>query len=149
MGVYAEGAYSTQELFKNYTASILKAPAFQPTPDSKTLFLESFRAYQYLAFGHKFIINIMDNLDWRFEGYIFQPFRAIVKQENKTASFGKDFDKRYLIGTSALVYHTPLGPLSVSVNYYHNVPEVALADRSPFTFLFHFGYILFNRKALD
>lgn len=149
LGIYAEGAYSSQELFKNYTASILKAPAFQPTPESKTLFLESFRAYQYLAFGHKLIINIRENFDWRFEGYIFQPVRTIIKQDNKTAAFGRDFDKRYLIGTSALVYHTPLGPISASVNYYHNAPEIAQADKTPITVLFHFGYILFNRKALD
>lgn len=149
LGVYAEGAYSTQELFKNYTASILKAPAFQPTPESRTLFLESFRAYQYIAFGHKIIVNMKENFDLRFEGYIFQPFRSIIKQENKTASFGREFDKRYLIGTSALVYHSPLGPVSLSVNYYHNVPEVAQADKTPLTVLFHFGYILFNRRALD
>lgn len=149
LGIYAEGVYSTQELFKNYSASILKAPAFQPTPESKTLFLESFRTYQYAAAGHKLIINFKENFDLRIEGYIFQPFRTIIKQENKTASFGREFDKRYLIGTSALVYHSPLGPVSLSVNYYHNVPEVAQADKTPLTVLFHFGYILFNRKALD
>ncbi len=149
LGLYAEAVYSNQELFKNYTASILKAPAFQPTPESKTLFLESFRANQYAAIGHKIIFNIKESLDLRFEGYVFQPFRNIVKQENKTAVFGKDFDKRYIIGTSALVYHSPLGPISLSVNYYHNVPEIAQEDKTPLTVLFHIGYIIFNRKALD
>lgn len=149
LGIYAEGVYSSQELFKNYTASILKAPAFQPTPESKTLFLESFRSYQYGAVGHKIIISFMESFDLRLEGYIFQPFRTIIKQENKTASFGRDFDKRYIIGTSALVFHSPLGPVSMSLNYYHNVPEVAQVDKTPVTVLFHFGYILFNKSALD
>ncbi|MDA7837005.1 patatin-like phospholipase family protein, partial [Salibacteraceae bacterium] len=44
LGFYAEVMYSDQDLFTNYTASSLRSPSFQPTPESKTLFLESFRA---------------------------------------------------------------------------------------------------------
>ena len=43
---------------------------------------------------------------------------------------------------AALVYSSPLGPLSLSVNYYDQY-------ENPFSFLFHFGYIIFNRKSID
>ena len=149
LGVYVEGVFSTQDFFSNYSASILRAPAFQPTPESKTLFLESFRAYNYAALGKKIVLNVQKHFDIRLEGYVFQPFQEIVKQSDNTAKYGADFDMRYVLATLAAVYHTPIGPASLSLNYYHNVPEVSQEDRTPVTFLFHFGYILFNKRALD
>ncbi|HIA11022.1 MAG TPA: hypothetical protein EYN69_02990 [Flavobacteriales bacterium] len=148
LGFYFEMVFSTQSLFNNYTASILRAPAFQPNPESKTLFLESFRAHQYAAFGQKVIINLKDEIDFRLEGYIFQPYKSIVKQDTSFA-LGNEFGGFYTIATASLVYHSPIGPLSLSMNYYHNLPEIAQEEKTPLTFFFHFGYIIFNRKALD
>ena len=55
VGLYGEGVFSTQSFFHNYSSTILSAPAFQPTPESQTLFLEKFRAHQYVAVGLKLI----------------------------------------------------------------------------------------------
>lgn len=149
LGLYIEAVYSTQEFFNNYTASILRSPSFQPTPESKTLFLESFRAHKYVAGGQKVIFSVMENLDIRIEGYVFQPYQRLIKTEKNTVELGKPFDKRYTILMGAVVYNTPIGPISLSTNYYHNLPEVALTNKTPLTFMFHFGYIIFNKKALE
>lgn len=160
LGLFAEAVYSDLDLFSNYTASSLRSPAFQPTPESKTLFLESFRAYQYAAVGHKLIFNIYKNIDLRLEGYIFQPYRFAFRDQDvndvdgdgETTDFvfgaKENFDRRYTIATANMVYHTPIGPVSASLNYYLNVPEISVDDRTPLTFLFHFGYIIFNDSAL-
>lgn len=151
LGVYAEAVYSNMELFSNYSASSLRSPAFQPTPESKTLFLETFRAYQYAALGHKFIFNLTKSIDFRMEGYIFQPYSfADLVTENNVQVFKRttNLDRRYTIATANAVYHSPVGPVSVSVNYYHNLPEISVDERTPITLLFHFGYILFNDRAL-
>ncbi len=143
VGILAEAVYSNQGLFLNYYSSVLSAPAFQPTPESKTLFLENFRAYKYAAGGGKMIFHPMKKMDIRVEAYVFQPYQAI--NNNTTtyqASLGKAFVDRYFIGMAALVYHTGLGPLSLAVNYYHG-------QQQPFTFLVHFGYTLFNRKSIE
>jgi len=142
VGILAEGVYSSQELFLNYTSSVLSAPAFQPTPESKTLFLYNFRAYKYVAGGGKMIFNPIKKIDIRAEAYIFQPYQAINANSDYTASLGKPFIDRYIVGMAALVYHTALGPLSLAVNYYHG-------EQQPFTFLVHFGYTLFNRKSIE
>ncbi|MHB8259508.1 MAG: patatin-like phospholipase family protein [Bacteroidia bacterium] len=143
VGVLVEGVYSTQGLFSNYTASVLSAPAFMPTPESRTLFLPNFRAYQYLAGGGKIIFHPIRKMDIRFEAYVFQPYQAINNNVSTfTASLGKPFLDRYIIGMVALVYHTALGPLSLSGNYYHG-------EKQPFTFLVHFGYTIFNRKSIE
>ena len=156
LGIYLEGAYSKQDFFNNYTASVLHAPSFQPIPESQTLFLESFRAYKYMAAGHKFVINLIRNLDIRFEAYIFQPYQEIIQVDpypyNNSyinIKLGEPWQKRYIIGSAGIVYYTPIGPMSLEFNYYHNNPEVAQADKKPLTVMFHFGYIIFNRKAID
>lgn len=160
LALFAEGVYSTMELFSNYSSSSLRSPAFQPTPESKTLFLETFRAYQYAAVGHKVVLNIYKNIDLRLEGYLFQPynFADLVTDINDVDGDGdvnesrflrsRSLARRYTIATANAVYHTPIGPLSFSLNYYHNLPEISVDDRTPITFLVHFGYILFNDRAL-
>lgn len=147
LGLYAEGVYSTQELFNNYTASILRSPVFEPIAESRTLFLETFRAYQFIAIGHKVVFSIRDNLDLRLECYIFQPFARVVGPDLNQLQVRSDIARRFTIASANAVYHSPLGPLSLSVNYYLNEPEVGLEPREPITFLFHFGYIIFNKRA--
>ena len=142
LGIYVEGNYSNQPFFHNYTGTILAAPAFTPTPETKTIFLEKFRAYKYGALGLKQIFTLRKNMDLRLEAYVFQPYKEIIRQEDQTAEYGPPLSARSFLGTTNLVYHTPVGPLSVSVNYYEK-------QEVPWSFLFHFGYILFNKRALD
>lgn len=142
LGFLGEMVYSNQPFFNNYTASILSAPAFQPIPESKSLFQERFRAHSYVAGGLKNIYEIGNNFQIRLEGYVFQPLNEIQQTEDRSPHYGKEFSIRYFLGTFATVYHTPVGPVSLSLNYYDKAEQ-------QFSFLFHFGYIIFNDKALD
>lgn len=142
IGLYGEGAYSTQTLFNNYTSSILSAPAFQPTPDSKTVFLPNYRAFKYVAGGIKFIVNIRKNIELRAEGYIFQPYETLIKNSELKTDYSQPFAFQHFIGTGAIVWHTPVGPMSLSLNYYDQ-------EKNPFSILFHFGYIMFNKRPID
>ncbi len=142
IGLFGEGVFSNQEFFHNYTSSILSAPAFQPTPDSKTLFLENYRTYKYIAGGLKVVVNIRKNIELRAEGYIFQPYQVLVKTADLKTSLGVPFALQHYIGYGAVVWNTPVGPMSLGVNYYDQV-------KNPFSILFHFGYILFNKRALE
>ena len=51
LGYTGELVVSSKNLMENYTASILQAPAFTPTPHSSIVFNEAFRANQYVALG--------------------------------------------------------------------------------------------------
>jgi NTE family protein len=81
-GVYAEALFSDPGFFKNYTSSALMAPAFQPIPESKTLFMPNYRAYTYGAFGLKNIFVLFKRLDFRLEAFVFQPYREIHEYED-------------------------------------------------------------------
>ncbi len=142
IGILGEASYSTQTAFQNYTASILSAPAFQPTPDSKTIFLSSYRAYKYMAGGLKFIFNIRTNIEIRLEGYVFQPYQQLIETTKLSTNLGVPFAFRSLIGMGAVVWHTPVGPMSLSANYYNT-------EKNPLAVLFQFGYIIFNNSSLE
>jgi NTE family protein len=142
LGFYAEGIYSNQDFFNNYTATILSSPAFMPIPESRTLFLENFRAHSFAAGGLRTIFNFYKNFDVRIEGFLYQPYREIIKQADLTATYGAPFSKIYFIGSTSVIYHSPIGPLSFSVNYYDR-------KTNSFNFLFSFGYLLFNKKSTE
>jgi NTE family protein len=142
LGFATETIISSQDFFANYTASILAAPQFNPIPEAKTIFLEKYRAHNYTSFGLKNVINIYSSLDLRIEGYVFQAYQSILKDEFLQPYYGDLFSLRSFIASTGLVYQTPIGPLSLNFNYYS-------ANEKPYSFLFSFGYIMFNKRALD
>lgn len=139
LGFYGELQLSNQAFFDNYTSSILAAPAFEPVLESRTLFLPKYRAFNYGALGLKFILKLYRKIDLRMEGYLFQPYQEILSDENMKARYGKQFSYRSAAASSTIVWHSPLGPLSMSLNYYDRSNE-------QFSFFFNFGYILFNQS---
>jgi NTE family protein len=142
LGFYAEAAWSTQPFFANFTASILAAPSFEPIQETKTLFLPNFHAHVYGGVGSKNIVVITNNLDLRLEGYLFQPYRAINKNFDLKAEYGEKFARRFFIGSAGIVFHSPIGPAGLFLNYYDD-------RENPYSVLFHVGYIIFNKGALD
>lgn len=142
VGLFGEFVSSSQTFFSNYQSSILSAPAFNPTPESQTFFIDDYRAHNYLATGAKLVTTPLKNLDIRFEGYVMQPFNSIIKDQSNNAKLSTPFLYRHFIGMATMVYNTPLGPISLGVNYYDKY-------QNPFSLFFHFGYIIFNKKSID
>jgi NTE family protein len=142
IGFYGECAISNEPLFSNYISSLLYSSAFQPIPESQTYFLPSFRATNFAAAGLKLVLRIYKKIEYRLEGYIFQPYQQI--QENPadySPYFGDKLTDRAWMASTALVYNSPLGPISLGANYYDKQPE-------PFTVNFNFGFIIFNHRAM-
>ncbi|HAS39741.1 MAG TPA: patatin [Microscillaceae bacterium] len=145
LGYLVEAVGSNQPLFHNYLSSMIVAPAFNPLQDSRSLFLSNFRAYNYLAIGGRAIFKFNSQLEFRAEAYAFSPFRRILEATPQTPMFDASQTSNlttHLVGTAGLVYHTMLGPISVSLNYYDN-PTNQLGV------LFHIGYLLYNKKSLE
>jgi NTE family protein len=73
---------------------------------------------------------------------LFQPVLSITKTANKTAEYSTPFLYRHFLGMGALVFHSPIGPLSIGINYYDKTDN-------NFSFFFHFGYTIYNKKSID
>ncbi|HCR53057.1 MAG TPA: hypothetical protein DIW27_01480 [Cytophagales bacterium] len=141
-GYLIDGVFSNQPLFTNYQGSVISAPAFNPLQDSKTILLQNFRAFNYVAAGWRNVFAVRNKLDFRLEAYLFKPFEAIVKGQNQEGVLDDSFNKIFLSGTAGMVYHSSVGPISLSVNYYDD-PENQLGV------LLHVGFLLYNKTSLE
>jgi NTE family protein len=140
-GLLAEGVFSTQPFFQNYKATVLRAPVFQPTPETRTYFLENYRATQYVAGGARMIMAVARNkFDLRLEGYIFQPYKAIVRDGFDQAEEGKPISDRYYIASGSLIYQSPVGPVWFNTSYIDGL-------REPWVWSLNFGYVLFAQRS--
>lgn len=141
-GYLAEGVISNQPRFFTYYGTLLASPAFYPLQDSKSLFLENFRATSYGAGGLKNVFHIKRNFDLRVEGYLFIPFQEFTKGGLQDVQFNHPLSKVHYAGTAGLVYHTPVGPISFSYNLYDDPVK-----RNGV--LLHLGYLIYNKRSLE
>jgi NTE family protein len=146
IGTSFDGTVSNKLFYRNYISTLLSANAFTPTPHSEMLFLKNFRANSYTAFGLKNIITFTNSIHLRLEAYAFIPFWEIDFKETEpqvfTPYYQEDIANIHFTGNANLVYQSPIGPVSFSINYYDE-------ERYQWFFLFHFGYILFNERGID
>jgi NTE family protein len=141
-GFLLEGVFSNQPTFSNYFGTIINAPAFNPLQDSRTLLLQNFRAFNYVAGGLRNILSVRKNLDFRLEAYAFKPLQAISQDSNQRANIEQNISQLYFAGMADLVFHSTVGPISLSVNYYD--------DRNhQLAVLMHLGFLLFNKTSIE
>ncbi|MDR0873329.1 MAG: patatin-like phospholipase family protein [Prevotellaceae bacterium] len=142
LGIMGDAAYSTHPLGDNYTASILQAPAFNPTVHSRYIFNPAFSANQFVAGGAMPMYNFTRQLSLRGGFYGFLPLRPTEKDENLQARYGDYFSTFEYIGEVAFVFRLPFLSASVFVNYYSSPAK-------NWNFGFNIGYLLFNKRFLD
>jgi NTE family protein len=141
-GYLLEGVLSNQPTLANYFGTIINAPAFNPLQDSRTLLLENFRAFNYVAGGWRNVIAIRNNLDFRLEVYAFKPLQSIAQDATQHAKIEQQIQQLYFAGMADIVMHSTVGPISLSVNYYDD-PSRQLGV------LLHVGFLLFNKTSLE
>lgn len=150
LGYTGELVLSSKNLMENYTASILQAPAFTPTPHSTIVFNEAFRANQYAALGVSPIVKLGKFVHFRLDLYGFLPLYEIKKHTEVLDNnyvmtlpyYGKFLDSFKYMGEAAFVVHLPFTSISLYANGY-SYPS------KNFNFGINIGYLLFNQKLLD
>ena len=118
LGWMAEMLYSSKNFSENYTATMLQAADFSPTPHSKLMYNEAFRANQFLAAGIKPIFVFNDMFQFRSEFYGFVPIFPIKKNALNKAYYGKAFSRFEYIGEISVICQLPFGAISTYVNHY-------------------------------
>jgi NTE family protein len=141
LGVSGELNLTNRSFFSNYNATMLTSPAYYPFPHSTTMFMENYIAHNYLAASIHPILMFNDRFHLRSTISGFLPYRDIQQNSVKLPVYDKKFDNHYYLGSLALVYQTVFGPASLSLNYYEK-------ENKNFFFLFNFGFILTNDRAL-
>lgn len=118
LGWMAEALYSSKNFSENYTATMMQAGEFAPTPHSQLMYNEAFRANQYMAAGIKPIYLLSDMFQLRTEFYGFMPIFPILRNEHNMAYYGKAFSRFEYMGEISVVCQLPFGTISAYVNHY-------------------------------
>lgn len=146
IGLYGKFVYSNNNFLLNYTSTIMSLPYCSPIIHSQMIFAKNYRAYSFLCIGLRPIITFTDRLSLRFEAYAFAPYQRVLEQEIAPNVYKAYFSEKfryldYVFSINA-VFNSPVGPASISINHYS-------AEKVKTFFMFHFGYYIFNKTALD
>ena len=142
LGLRGEIAFNNNTFCENYTATMIQAPAFSPTPSTPTTFNTGLRANQYIAAGILPIWKITPSLQFRTEFYGFAPWRPIYDGDNNNPYYGKYFERINFLGEASIVYSLPFASVSLYANYCN-------APKSQWNFGITLGMQLFAPKFLE
>ncbi len=140
-GVHLKSVFNSQSLFANYTASMLALPGLNVLPDLDTYFIAAYRSTQYFCAGTQLIVSPVKNIDLRLDAYAFLPIIQLVQNVDGSFTYAKPLVGRSILAAGHVIYHSPVGPVRVTLNY---LPEYV----RPFQFQIGFGYLLFNERAI-
>ena len=117
IGLKADAAMSSRPLGDNYTAWLVQAPAFTPTPATQNYFNPGFRSHSFIAGGAVPVWKIVSNLQLRTEFYAFAHVRDVVETSDLRPEYSGWFKRLEWMGEASLVYNFPFASLSMYCNY--------------------------------
>ena len=126
----------------DYTSTMIAMPAFQPTVHSQTLMLGAYRAPIYVGAMITPVIKFTKTFFLHLSGGYFQPYRALVETAGGGYEYSGILPKGSFIGHAALVWQSPIGPVSLSCAYYEG------AERSKWYPSFNIGFLIFREHGL-
>jgi len=142
IGTHAEGYYSSRNLAQNYTASMMQAGAFSPTPNTVFSYNTAFRANQYLAAGIKPIYQFNSYLQVRFEAYAFVPIYPILRNNEGEAHYGRAFSTLSHLEELSLVGRFSTVVVSAYLTHNSSTPRSASVGIS-------IGWYMFNNRFIE
>jgi len=139
IGFNLNAEVSTLKAFQNYGTTLMNTPVYLPTFESASRFLDNFRAPIFVAFGLTYQLPLFKNAALRTSLHGFKPF--VTWEQNSNDIYWSNLTPEYrLAAMSALVYRTPVGPISLSAHYYEG--------GNPWAVLLNIGYLMFKERPL-
>ena len=117
LGASACGLLTLQHLNQHYTATLIHAASFAPTPSTRNYFNPAFRADNYLGMGVIPVWSPIQRLQLRGDFYGYVPIRKVVSGANDMAYHSGWFRNPQFIGELAAVYNFSFGSLALYGNY--------------------------------
>lgn len=132
-GYMLDAVVTTHPDFYNRFAANMTAPSFTPTPHSRIVYLDEYRANAFVAGGLIPTFEFAPNLYLRLSGYVFYPEHDSFMTDNSRL--------RYILDAS-MVYQSIIGPVSLSLSKYDS------SRRGNWFLSFNFGYAIFARRGI-
>ncbi|MBR5234800.1 MAG: patatin-like phospholipase family protein [Bacteroidaceae bacterium] len=142
LGTYVEGYYSSRNFAQTYTATMMQAGTFTPTPSTLFSYNPTFRANQYVAAGVKPIYMLKPYLQLRLEAYAFVPIRPILQNNMGEAYYGKQFSTMSHLEELSIVGRFSTFVISAYLNHESSYPRKVGAGIS-------LGWYMFNNRFIE
>lgn len=142
-GFSADLVYSGRSDISNYYTAMLFMPPYEPVPHSTTLMMEDYRARAYAGFSVSPVIKFTPSFYLHSTAAYFMPYELLVRKESGWEyTYSDKFPKGGFIANFALVWQSPVGPVSLSATYY---------DKGDYKWYpqLNIGFLIFNKRSLE
>ena len=138
LGLNVDAVYTNHPSFATQGATLLSMPSYEPIPHARKIFMPDFRANRFVAGGINPTFDLMPNF------FLRTGFYAMYRSKNyfeQGSVVGWEDKQLHYISELSLVYHTPIGPVNLSMIKYD------LDSWKNAYLMFNFGYPLFAPKG--
>ena len=134
-GVNVDAVYTNHPSFHTEYASLMSMPEYAPVPHARMVFMPDFRADRFVAGGVMPTFDLMPNFFFR------AGFYALFRNRRDFNPLGVEDERWHYVSEASLVYHSPIGPVSLSLTKYD------LKNWRNMYLTFNFGYAIFAPKG--
>ena len=143
LGASLDMVYSKKGGFSNYYTNLLAMPVYEPVPHAATLLMEGYRANSFVGAALHPVIKFSEKIYLHATGAYFQAYRDINREKDGWRyTYSEKMPTGHWIANAALVWQSPIGPISLSTTYYSFgeykwYPQINI------------GLLLFNKKSME
>ena len=134
-GLNADAVYTNHPSFRTRTATLMSMPEYAPVSHARMVFMPDYRASRFVAGG------VMPTFDLMPDFFFRTGFYAMFREKRDFNPLGGADERWHYIAEASLVYHTPIGPVSLSLTKYD------LKNWKNMYLTFNFGYAIFAPKG--
>ena len=134
-GLNADAVYTNHPSFRTRTATLMSMPEYAPVSHARMVFMPDYRASRFVAGG------VMPTFDLTSDFFFRTGFYAMFREKRDFNPLGGADERWHYIAEASLVYHTPIGPVSLSLTKYD------LKNWKNMYLTFNFGYAIFAPKG--
>lgn len=139
MGLNFDAVYTNHPDFSTAGATLLSSPTYEPIPHAHKIFMPDFCADRFVAGGINPTFDLAPNFFLRTGFYAMYRNRNHYEKFNFVPWKDRQF---HSIAEMSLVYHTPIGPVNLSMIKYD------LNGWDNMYLMFNFGYPIFAPKGI-
>ena len=140
MGINVDAVITNQPDFATRYATLMALPAYEPVVQSRMIFMPDFSGRRFLAGGVMPTFDLWPNLFLRAGAFVMWRDRRDFSPFDYGGTERHDDPVHYIV-EGALVYHTSVGPVSLSLTKYD------LRSWKNLYLMLNFGYALFAPRG--
>ena len=134
-GINVDAVLTNHPRFRTASATLMSMPDYAPVSHMQMVYMPDFRARRFVAGGLMPTFDLMPNFFFR------TGFYAMYRDKRDFNPLGESDRRWHCVAEASLVYHTPIGPVSLALTKY----EVQNWKNMYLTF--NFGYAIFAPKG--